>query len=461
MNTRIEQDSMGPVELPAEAYWGAQSQRAAENFGVSPYRMPPAFRRALAGIKETAARVNAELGLLPAELAEAIAGAAGRVRSEEAWQAQFPVDVFQTGSGTSWNMNMNEVVAGLANEQLTGQRGGKSPVHPNDHVNRGQSSNDVIPSALNLAGRLALEPLLKELTAAQAVLEAKAAAWRDLPKIGRTHLQDAVPMRVGAEVSAWARQLELARVRLAGVAPRLAELALGGTALGSGLNAHPDFGARCADALSRLFGLSFRRAENLYEAISARDVQVELMGQLNGLAVALMKIANDLRLLASGPRTGLGEYLLPELQPGSSIMPGKVNPVIPEMTLQAAAHVMGQAVAVTVGAQNSPLQLAIAMPLLAHESLSALELMTNTVRVLRERCLEGLEVDGARCTAMVEQSLALVTPLALKLGYDQAAALSKQALDQGVTIRELVRQKGLLSLEEEARYLDVRGMLGD
>ncbi len=459
MDSRIETDSMGPIEVELHRYWGAQTERARRNFRVSPHRIPTAFLRALCLLKGEAAVVNQRLGLLDAERAHAI-----RQAAEEAFSGrlddEFPLDVFQTGSGTSWNMNANEVLAGRANEILTGVRGGKLPVHPNDHVNLGQSSNDVIPSVLNLSGRLEAEKLALALDRLAQSFAAKASAFAAIVKIGRTHLQDAVPMTLGQEFGAFSRQIRLGAERVRAVFPRLEELALGGTALGTGLNTHPEFSAAACSALSLRLSLPFHPAENLFEAIAARDVQVELMGALNTVATSLLKIGNDLRLLSSGPRTGFAEILLPELQPGSSIMPGKVNPVVLEMLNQACAHVMGKHLAVTIAGQNAPLQLNIMMPLLAHETLSSLELLVNCCDSLRVSCVDGIEADAQRCREQVERSLALVTPLALRIGYDRAAALAKQALAEGKSIRELATQHGLLSASELDLVLDARAMAG-
>jgi len=459
MESRIETDSMGPIEVDLPRYWGAQTERARRNFQVSPHRIPGAFLRALCLLKGEAATVNAALGLVDPGLAGAIRQAADEA-FEGKFDGEFPLDVFQTGSGTSWNMNANEVLAGRANEILTGVRGGKKPVHPNDHVNLGQSSNDVIPSVLNLSARLEAERLTVALDRLAGAFAAKAAEFATVVKIGRTHLQDAVPMTLGQEFSAFARQVSLGAARVRAVYPRLEELALGGTALGTGINTHPGFSARACAALATRLSVPFHPAENLFEAIAARDVQVELMGALNTVATALLKVGNDLRLLSSGPRTGFGEILLPELQPGSSIMPGKVNPVILEMLNQACAHVMGKHLAVTIAGQNAPLQLNIMMPLLAHETLSSLDLLTNCVETLRTACVEGMAADAARCADQVERSLAMVTPLALKIGYDRAAALAKQALAEDKTIRQLVLEQKLLSPAELEAVLDPRGMAG-
>jgi fumarate hydratase class II len=396
-------------------------------------------------------------------LEPAVAGALDQAAREAfggSFDGEFPLDVFQTGSGTSWNMNANEVLAGRANEILGGTRGGKTPVHPNDHVNLGQSSNDVIPATLNVSCRLEAQKLAQALDRLATAFQTKAAEFAFIVKIGRTHLQDAVPMTLGNEFGAFARQIRLGAERVRATFTRLEELALGGTALGTGLNTHPEFGVRAAAHLEARLGMPFRQAENLYEAIAARDSQVELMGALNTVATSLLKIGNDLRLLSSGPRTGFGEILLPSLQPGSSLMPGKVNPVILEMLNQACAHVMGKHLSVTIAGQNAPLQLNIMMPLLAHEVLGSLELLTNCCDTLAVSCVAGMEADAQRATEQVERSLALVTPLALVIGYDRAAALSKQALDENKTIRQLVLEQKLLSEKELNRVLDPRVLAG-
>ncbi len=450
---------MGPVEVAAERYWGAQTERARLNFQVSPYRVPVPFLRALCLVKGEAAAVNASLGLLSGELASAIAQAASEAL-EGRFDGEFPLDVFQTGSGTSWNMNANEVLAGRANEILTGTRGGKKPVHPNDHVNLGQSSNDVIPTVLNVSGRLEAERFAQALDALSVALEAKASAFASIVKIGRTHLQDAVPMTLGQEFAAFARQTRLGSDRVRATFGRLEELALGGTALGTGINTHREFGPRTTAALAKRLKVPFRPAGSLFEAIAARDSQVELMGAVNTAATSLLKIGNDLRLLASGPRTGFGEIILRELQPGSSIMPGKVNPVVLEMLNQACAHVMGKHLSVTVAGQNAPLQLNIMMPLLAHETLTSLDLLTRCVETLKVSCVELIEADAERCAEQVEQSLALVTPLAMAVGYDRAAALAKQALAEGKTIRQLATEQNILPAAELAKALDHKRLVG-
>jgi fumarate hydratase class II len=395
-DTRVETDSMGDVQVPSWAFWGAQTQRAVNNFSVSSLKIPAAMIRALGAIKAAAARANLKLGLLEEAQAGAVSRAAEEV-AEGRWDAHFPIDVFQTGSGTSWNMNANEVIANRANQLLGAPLGAKKPVHPNDHVNRGQSSNDVIPSAIHIADRASADALSRSLDRLQKSLSIKAEQFKAVLKIGRTHLQDAVPMTLGQEFSGWARQIEKARALLLSTFSDLEELALGGTALGTGINTHPRFAEIVCAELALRMEIPFHQAPNLFEAEASRDAQVRLMGALNGLCVALTKICNDIRLLSSGPRTGLGEIILPSLQPGSSIMPGKVNPVILEMTLQAAAHVMGKCLSVSLGAQNGPLELNMAMPLIAYETVSALELLTSTLDALAERCVDGIQADEKRC----------------------------------------------------------------
>jgi fumarate hydratase, class II len=456
---RTDTDSMGEVKVPGWAFWGAQTQRAVENFSVSPLRIPVPLVRALGLVKRVSAVVNGELGLLEATTADAIARAAQEV-AEGKWDAHFPIDVFQTGSGTSWNMNANEVIANRANEILGFPVGSKKPVHPNDHVNRGQSSNDVIPTVISIADRLQLDGLSAALETLHASLDGKAKELDAVLKIGRTHLQDAVPMTLGQEFSGYARQVQKARELLLRCAPSLEELAIGGTAIGTGINTHPAFARRVTAGIASLTGVPFREALNTFEAIAARDAQVELMGALNALSVSLMKIANDLRLLASGPRTGLAEITLPSLQPGSSIMPGKVNPVILEMTIQVAARVMGSSLSVSIAGQSGPLELNMMLPLIAWETLGSLSLLTNTCRALAERCVDGIVADEARARDWIERSLALVTPLALKIGYERAAKLAMKALAENRTVRDVVVSEGVLDAQEAERILDPRTMLG-
>jgi fumarate hydratase class II len=455
---RVESDSMGEVKIPAWAYWGAQTQRAVENFAVSDVRIPKSMIRALGLIKRFAAEVNGELDQLEGETASAICRAADEV-VEGKWDRHFPIDVFQTGSGTSWNMNVNEIISNRANEILGSPLGSRKPVHPNDHVNRGQSSNDVIPTAIHIADRTESVGLVEALCELHRTLESKSRELGDVIKIGRTHLQDAVPMTLGQEFSGFAAQIRKAGERIEACFGSLEELALGGTAVGTGLNATPGMAEKVIRRIADHTGIPFRPADNRFEAIGCRDAQVELMGAVNTAAGSLMKIANDLRLLASGPRSGLGEIILPALQPGSSIMPGKVNPVIPEMVIQAAAHLMGKSLSVSVGSQHGPLELNMMNPLIAYETLSALSLLSETAHVFARRCIAGIQADRQRCAEWVEWSLALVTPLALRLGYDKAAELAYEAYRQKKKIREVIREKGILSEEELEKLLDPKSML--
>lgn len=455
---RTESDTMGQVQVPSWAYYGAQTQRAIDNFQISEYRLPKLMIRALGLIKMSAALANKGLGVLAPDLADAIVQAAREV-AEGRWDEHFPIDVFQTGSGTSSNMNANEVISNRANEILGSSLGSKKPVHPNDHVNRGQSSNDVFPTAVHVADRLAADPLLGALDILADSLKRKEEEFAQVVKLGRTHLQDAVPMTLGQEFSAFRVQIEKCRERIVRCLPNLEDLPLGGTAIGTGLNAEPDYAEHAVAALAKETGIPFKASANKFEGIAARDAQVELMGALNTLATALMKIANDLRLLASGPRGALGEIVLPSLQPGSSIMPGKVNPVIPEMVIQAAAFVNGKAVSVTIAGQNSPLQLNMMNPLIAHETLSSMEILANACTTLARKGIDGLEADEERCADWIEWSLALVTPLATKIGYDKAAALAYKAFKEKRKIREVLLDEKILSPEDLDRILDPRSML--
>jgi len=453
MEFRQVHDSMGTVNIPADAYYGPQTQRAVDNFQISGIRMPRPFLHELARIKRWAAVVNGELGLLPSELAAPLVQAAREIEAGR-WDDHFPVEVYQTGSGTSSNMNMNEVLAARANEILTGTRHGRQPVHPNDHVNQGQSSNDIIPSALHLAAvagiRKRLAPALEGLAA---TLQGKAREFADLPKIGRTHLMDAVPMTLGQELGGFARQMVLGKARLDGPLQRLAELPLGGTAVGTGLNAHPAFASLVIAHLARETEFPFREAGDHFEAQGARDTVVETSGVLKTVAVGLGKIANDLRWLASGPRCGLGELKLPALQPGSSIMPGKVNPVIPEAVIQVAAQVTGYDTALALAGQGGFFQLNTMMPLMAHNLLESISLLAAAARTLDTRCVAGLKADARVCRGNIENSLALVTALVPRLGYDRAATVAKQAYDSGRTIREVVLAERLLMPSELERLL--------
>jgi fumarate hydratase, class II len=451
--TRIEKDSLGEVEVPAGAYYGAQTERARRNFPVSGLRLPRRFIAALGAIKREAAAVNGELGLLPGELAEAIGRAAEEVAAGKL-DDHFPLDVFQTGSATSTNMNANEVIANRASELLGGARGSKR-VHPNDHVNASQSSNDVIPTALHVAAYAAvreqLEPALGRLAAA---LERKAEEFDRVVKIGRTHLQDAVPVRLGQEFGGYARQARQGLARLAAVLPRLAELPLGGTAVGTGLNAPPEFAPRVIALLAGRIGCPFVPAANRFEAMAAKDAAVETSGAAKTIAVSLTKIANDIRWLASGPRCGIGEISIPSLQPGSSIMPGKVNPVIPESVLMVAAQVAGNDLTITLAGMSGSFELNVMMPLIAYDLLQSIEILAAAAGLLADRCVAGIEANRERCAELVERSLAMVTSLVPRIGYDAAAEIAKEAMRTGRTVRELCREKGVLPDAELDEALD-------
>jgi fumarate hydratase class II len=440
--TRVERDTMGEVVLPAKALYGAQTQRAVENFPISGQPLPPEFIRALGLVKLAAARVNRELGLLPPDVANAIERAARAVANGEL-DGEFPIDVFQTGSGTSSNMNANEVIAAVASAEL-GRR-----VHPNDQVNLGQSSNDVIPAVLHVSAVLAIEnELIPALSLLHDVLVRKAEEFDDVVKIGRTHLMDAVPIRLGQEFSGYARQIELAIERIESTLPGLRELAIGGTAVGTGLNTHPEFGARMARQLSDLTGTEFREAGNHFEAQGSRDAYVFTAGALTALAAALMKIANDIRLLASGPQAGLGELVLPAIQPGSSIMPGKVNPVISEVVIQVGAQVTGNSQAITIGGQWGQLDLNVMLPMMARNLLESVRLLANASRVFVDRALVGLEANREQAESYIEGSISMATALNPLIGYDNAAKIAKKSHATGRTVRELAYEESGLTREQ-------------
>lgn len=445
MKYRQTSDTMGTVKVPAAAYYGPQTQRAAENFGFSSLTLPGLFIHSLALIKKGAALVNSRLGLLEAPLANAITKACDGVEAGE-FDDQFVVDVFQTGSGTSTNMNINEVLACRANELLTGEKRDKSPVHPNDHVNLGQSSNDVIPSALHVS---ALQQIHSRLMPALVLLgdelKQKSLQFSQIRKIGRTHLQDAVPMTLGDEFSGYARQVELGVQRLEAVFPRLSELALGGTAVGTGVNTHPRFAAGVIDCLCQWTGLPFVRARNSFEAQASRDAAVETSAALRTLAVSLVKISNDIRWLASGPRCGIGEIEIPALQPGSSIMPGKINPVIPEAALQAAAQVMGNDATVALGGMSGNFELNVMVPVIAYNLLQSVGLMAAAAKHLSEKCIRGIRANAGVCADNVEKSLALATLLTPQLGYEKAAIIAHKAHRSGKTIRQVLAEDDTLS----------------
>ena len=456
--TRIETDSMGEMKVPSSAYYGAQTARAVENFPISGVRFPRQFIRALGMIKLAAAEVNMELGLLNRKSGGAITKAAKEVIDGKL-DGQFVLDIFQTGSGTSTNMNTNEVIANRANEILGGKIGDKKPVHPNDHVNMGQSSNDVIPTAIHVSALEAIEkdllPALKNLHKA---LDKKAKEFDEIVKIGRTHLQDATPVRLGQQFSGYASQIQYGIRRIENVRGHLSELALGGTAVGTGINSHPEFGSRVAEKLSQMTKVGFKEAENHFEAQGAKDAAVEASGALKTLAVSLMKIANDIRWLGSGPRCGIGEIMVPPVQPGSSIMPGKVNPVIAESVCQVAAQVIGNDAAVTIGGLSGNFELNVMMPLIAHNLLQSITLLSNVSQVFTDKCVVGIKADRKRCEDMIEQSLAMCTVLAPIIGYDAAAKIAKEAYETGKTVRQVALEKKVLPEDELNRVLDPMSM---
>ncbi|PWG03134.1 class II fumarate hydratase [Sphingosinicella humi] len=459
--TRTETDSFGPVEVPADTYWGAQTQRSIDNFPFGLREaMPAEIVHALGLVKQAAARVNARIGILDAELAEAIQQAAGEVAAG-ALDDQFPLVIWQTGSGTQSNMNANEVIAGRANEMLTGQRGGKSPVHPNDHVNRSQSSNDSFPTAMHVAAaRATHRRLLPALRRMHDRLAAQAKAWDALIKIGRTHLQDATPLTLGQEFSGYVAQLSDGIARVEAVLPRLHRLAQGGTAVGTGLNAPEGFAKEFAAEMAKLTQLPFETAPNKFEALASHDTLVELSGVLNVIAVSLTKIANDIRLMGSGPRCGLGELKLPENEPGSSIMPGKVNPTQAEMLTMVAAQVMGNHVAVTIGGLQGHLELNVFKPLIGANVLRSIELLSVGMESFTERCLDGIKPDERRISELVNRSLMLVTALTPEIGYDDAAKIAKYAHEHGLTLKEAGLELKLISEERFDAVVRPETMLG-
>jgi len=444
-NSRTETDSIGAIEVPGDAYWGAQTQRSIENFPFgATERMPIGIVHALALVKQAAARVNRMHGLDP-KIADAIEAAAAEVASGKL-DDQFPLVIWQTGSGTQSNMNVNEVIAGRANEVLTGKRGGKAPVHPNDHVNMSQSSNDSFPTALHIAAAMsATQRLFPALDRLHDALEAKATLWADIVKIGRTHLQDATPVTLGQEFSGYANQLYRCRARISpAVVHGMCQLAQGGTAVGTGLNAPKDFGEAIAAQLADLTGLPFFTAENKFEALASNDPIVHLSGTLNTLAVALTKIANDIRLLGSGPRSGIGELDLPANEPGSSIMPGKVNPTQCEMLTMVSAQVMGNNAAITIGGLQGHLELNVFKPLIGANLLRSIHLLSVGMEGFAERCVDGLEPNRSRIAELVDRSLMLVTALAPEIGYDNAAKIAKHAHAEGLTLKQAGLDLGLV-----------------
>jgi fumarate hydratase, class II len=449
---RIERDSLGELKVPANALWGAQTQRAVDNFPISGLRMPRDFIRALGLIKWAAATANVELDGLDAKRAAAIQKAALEV-AEGKHDSQFPIDVFQTGSGTSSNMNANEVIARLASQY------GSVQVHPNDHVNMSQSSNDVIPTAIHLSALLAVEQhLLPALAYLSAIISRRIGEIGEIVKTGRTHLMDAMPLTFGQELSGWRTQIENGTARIMESRVRLQSIALGGTAVGTGINAPPKFAARAARYLSSKGGVDVRPSPNYFESLSSQDAAVELSGQLRTLAVSMMKIANDLRWMNSGPLAGLGEIALPALQPGSSIMPGKVNPVVPESVAMVAAQVMGNDATIAIAGQSGNFQLNVMLPVIAYNLLQSVDLLSSAARVLADSAIAGFTVNETRIDAALERNPILITALNPVIGYEQGAKIAKQAYAQGRPIRELAAEQTNISAEELEKLLDPRAL---
>lgn len=456
---RIEKDSLGEVRVPAGAMYGPQTQRAIENFPVSGIRFPRVFIRALGLIKGSAADVNSGLGLLDKDMACAIRQAADEVVSGR-WDGEFPVDIFQTGSGTSSNVNVNEVIANRAS-QLMGKEIGSGAVHPNDHVNLGQSSNDVVPSAIHISSYLeTVENLLPALQHLRTALRARAEELDGIVKTGRTHLMDAMPLTFGQEISGWAGQIEQSERRLRSGLTGLGKLALGGTAVGTGVNAHREFGKRIAAGLSERTGFLFEETENHFSSQAGQDALCEFSGRLKTVATSLLKIANDLRLLNSGPLAGFGEIKLPALQPGSTIMPGKVNPVIPEAVAMVCVQVISNDVAVTIANSRGEFELNVMLPLIAHNILQSITILGNAARLLADKAVKGFTVDEAKIAGALDRNPVLVTVLTRVIGYDKAAEIAKKAYAEGRPIKEVAAEMTGLSAEEIGRILDPRSMTG-
>jgi len=458
---RIERDSFGAIAVADDHLWGAQTQRSLHHFNISTERMPRELLMALALIKRSAAKVNRDLGNLDELTADAIAAAAQEVLAGQHEQ-QFPLSVWQTGSGTQTNMNMNEVLANRASQLLGGPLGAGRLVHPNDEVNRGQSSNDVFPTAMNVAAVQAIESrLLPALRGLLETLDQKARAFANIVKIGRTHLQDATPITLGQEISGWVSQLDHARAHIRDALPHLLELALGGTAVGTGLNTHPEFGERVAQELARATGLAFVSAPNKFEALAAHDAMVNAHGTLKTLAAALTKIANDVRWLASGPRSGLSEITIPENEPGSSIMPGKVNPTQCEALTMLACQVMGNDAAVNFGGASGNFELNVYKPLIIHNVLQSVRLLADGMRSFEEHCARGIEANHARIEELLQRSLMLVTALNPHIGYDKAAEIAKKAHREGLTLREAALASGWVTAEQFDAWVKPEAMIGN
>lgn len=456
---RIEKDTLGEVKVPEESYWGAQTQRAIDNFPIIGWRIPEEVIKAIAVVKFAAAKANYELGLIDEKIKNAICQAAKEIY-ESKLKDNFPIDIFQTGSGTSTNMNVNEVIANRANEILGFGKGKKSPVHPNDHVNKCQSSNDVIPSSISIAAVMLLKnkliPAMKELTE---VLQKKEEEFKDMVKIGRTHLMDATPITLGQEFSGYKEQVLHCIELIQSYMPRLSEIALGGTAVGTGINAHPNFPKLAIKYISEFLGHEFKETRNHFFSQATQDQIVALSGIIRTYAVALFKISNDIRWLSSGPRCGIGELELPSLQPGSSIMPGKINPVIPESTMMVCAHVIGADTSIVVGGMNGNFELNTFLPLIGYHIINSIKILESATKNLAYKCIEGIKPNEKRMKELIEWSMSLVTPLALKIGYDKAAEIAKKSVLEGKTVKQLVKEMKLLPDDEIEKVLDPKSMI--
>ena len=455
---RKEQDSMGDMLVPDDAYYGAQTQRAVENFPISGTPISKSMIQALGKIKRSAAIVNNELGLLDGERKNAIVQAADEIIKGK-FYSQFPIDIYQTGSGTSSNMNCNEILSNRASEILGGVIGAKDPVHPNDHVNLGQSSNDVIPTAIHIAANTMLEEeLIPALQKLADELDKKAIEFSDIVKIGRTHLQDATPITLGQEFSGYTQMVKNGIKRIQNAQGFLSELAIGGTAVGTGINTKAQFGSLVAKEISRFTGISFIEASNHFEAQGAQDAAVETSGALKTVAVSLSKVANDIRWLGSGPRAGLGELILPSVQPGSSIMPGKTNPVICEAMIQGCAQVIGNDMAITIGGQGGVFELNLMLPLIAHNLTNSITILSNSTNIFTEKLITGLKANKEKCASYIEGSLAMCTSLAPVLGYDKAAQIAYKAFNSGKTVREIAMEDNVLDKDKLDEILDPKSM---
>ncbi|MCX8028961.1 MAG: class II fumarate hydratase [Brevinematales bacterium] len=457
---RIEKDTLGDVKVPSDVYWGAQTQRALDNFRISPYKMPKEIITSIAIVKYASAEVNSELGLLDKRFADSIKQSAEEIIYSYN-PLHFPLDVFQTGSGTSTNMNVNEVISTRANELLTGIKNTSYPVHPNDHVNMSQSSNDVIPTSIRIAAALLITTeLLPKLEVLKSSIDKKAYQFRNIIKTGRTHLMDAVPISFGQEFSGWSRQIENGIERIKGVFPRLLELPIGGTAIGTGLNTHPEFANRVVNVISRLTGIDFKPAKNKFEGIASMDVANEISGQLKTIAGSIMKISNDIRLMNSGPISGIGEITIPSLQPGSSIMPGKVNPVIPEAVRMACVRVMGNDTTISISSSLGEFELNVMLPIIGFCLVESIQILSNSSYLLAKKVIDGIRINTAKVKEVLDKNPIIITALLPVIGYEKSAEVYKKAISNNKTIRDVLLEEKILSEKDIEKILDYKKMIG-